>query len=264
MLADKLAAVADELVCSFLFSGLIVPGTGEGHFHGSGGADGACAEEEGGVTGNDFRVGECADVADLGLVLGELTVGDHLVEFETGSDTGEVTAFIDGSESIVVVCKALGVSLGTGSVAELNLGEFLCSLDHEVLMAEGVSEDDIAAGICKLGSRVVALLAFGNVGAEDDLIIAQAEVRAGFLGTVHEVEVIGGVLIMQENKTDLQIGSGSRVGSGCLGCSSVSRRGFGCSGCCGLAAGAQCKYHAQSHEQSNDLLHLFSLLDNFL
>ena len=163
----------------------------------------------------------------------------------------------------MVVCKALGVSLGTGSVAELNLGEFLCGLDHEVLMAERVSKDNIAAGVGELSSCVVALLAFGNVGAEDDLVIAQAEVCAGFLGAVHEVEVIGGVLIMQENKADLQIGSGSCVGSGSLGCSSVSRGGFGCGGCCGLTAGAQCKYHAQSHEQSNDLLHLFSLLDNF-
>ena len=163
----------------------------------------------------------------------------------------------------MVVCNALGVSLGTGSVAELNLREFLCGLDHEVLMTEGVGKDDIAAGVGELSSCVVALLAFGNVGAEDDLIIAQAEVRAGFLGAVHEVEVIGGVFIMQENKADLQIGSGSRVGSGSSG-SSFSRGGLGCSGCCGLTAGAQCKYHAQSHEQSNDLLHLFSLLDNFL
>ena len=148
---DELAAVGNQLVGGFLLGGLIVPGAGEGYFHGGAGADGACAEEEGGVAGDDFGIGVSADVANLGLVLGELTVGDHLVELHTGSDTGEVTAFIDGGKSVVVVGKTLGVGAGAGGVAELNLGEFLGSGDEVRLMAEGVGEDDVAAGVGEIG-----------------------------------------------------------------------------------------------------------------
>ena len=34
MLADEDAAVGDQLVGAFLLSGLVIPGTGEGHVHG--------------------------------------------------------------------------------------------------------------------------------------------------------------------------------------------------------------------------------------
>ena len=40
------------------------------------------------------------------------------------------------------VLETLGVSLGAGSVAELNVRILLGSLDHEALMAEAVSEND--------------------------------------------------------------------------------------------------------------------------
>ena len=156
-----------SLLRAFLLGGLIVPGAGEGHFHGGGGADGAGAQEEGGVAGDDLGVGESTDVAHLGLIGGDLAVFDHLVELQTGGDTGEVAAFIDGGESVVVVGQTLGVGLGAGGVAELHIGEFLGSLDHVVLMAEGVGEDDVAAGVSQLGSGVVAVLALGNVGLDD-------------------------------------------------------------------------------------------------
>ena len=78
----SLQPVLDKGVCCFLLCGLIVPGTGEGYVHGDGGADGTCAEEERGVTGHDFCVGECADIAHLCLVCGEVAVCDHLVELE--------------------------------------------------------------------------------------------------------------------------------------------------------------------------------------
>ena len=92
MLADQLAAVLDQLLSAFLFGGLIVPGTGEGYFHGSGGAYGACAEEEGGVAGDNFSIGESAYIADLGFFGLELTGLDHGVQLHTGSYTGEETA----------------------------------------------------------------------------------------------------------------------------------------------------------------------------
>ena len=255
MLADELAAVADELVCSFLLSGFIVPGTGEGHFHGSGGADGASAEEEGGVTGNDFSVGECADVADLGIFSGEVAVVDHLVELETGSNTGEVTAFIDGSECVVVVVKTLGVSLGAGGVAELNFRELLGGLNDIVFVTEAVGKDDVAAGVGQLSGGLVAGLILRNVGLENGL---NAEGLAGFLGSVHEVEVIGGVLVVQEDKADLE--SGKIRGGLVLGGVVRGLAAFGSvvllgGGRVGIAAGAQRKHHSESKQKCNKLFH---------
>ena len=75
VLADELAAVLDELLRAFLLGGLVIPAAGEGDFHRGSGADGASTQEEGGVAGDNLGIGEGADVADLGLVCGELTVG---------------------------------------------------------------------------------------------------------------------------------------------------------------------------------------------
>ena len=142
MLADELAASADKQGSSFLLLGLIVPGTGELDFHGSLFADGSYAEEECGVAGLNLCIGECADIADLSVLSFELAFLDHSVELHTCGNTCKVTALVDGSESVVEVLETLGVSLGAGSVAELNVRILLGSLDHEALMAEAVSEND--------------------------------------------------------------------------------------------------------------------------
>ena len=237
MLADELAAAGDELVGSFLLEGLIVPGTGEGDVHGHGRAHGLGAQIERGVAGDNFRVGEGADVTHLGLIGGEFTSLDHLVELHTGSDTGEVAAFIDGGERIVVVAELLGVGLGAGGVAELHVLELLGGLDHEVLVAEAVGEDDVAAGVHELGSGVVALLALGDVGLDDVLVLAQAGVLAGSLRGVDEVLVVGGVLVMQADEADLDLALGFVAALGLA------------------AAGAQCEHHDEREQHRNELFH---------
>ena len=95
MLADELAAAGDELVGSFLLEGLIVPGAGEGDVHGHARAHGFGAQVERGVAGDDFRIGEGADVAHLGLIGGEFTGLDHFVELHTCCNTCKVSALID-------------------------------------------------------------------------------------------------------------------------------------------------------------------------
>ena len=237
VLADELAAAGDELVGSFLLEGLIVPGAGEGDVHGHARAHGLGAQIERGVAGDDFRIGEGADVAHLGLIGGEFTGLDHLVELHTGSDTGEVAAFIDGGERIVVVAELLGVGLGAGGVAELHLREILGGLDHEVLVAEAVGEDDVAAGVHELGRGVVALLALGDVGLNDVLILAQAGVLAGSLRGVDEVLVVGGVLVMQADEADLDLALGFVAALGLA------------------AAGAQCEHHDEREQHRNELFH---------
>ena len=264
VLADELAAVIDELLCAFLLSGLVVPAAGEGDFHRGGRADGTCAQEEGGVAGDNLGVGESADVADLCLVSGELTGFDHLVELHTGDDTGEVAAFIDGGESVVVVGKVLGVRLRAGGVAELDIREFLCSLDHVVLMTEGVGEDDVAAGVSQIRSGVVAFLTFGNVRLDD---VFHAQSLGSFLRAVDEVQVVGGVFIMEHDEANLEVGGSGRLSGRLLGglFGLFFRCSFGCSGLglgflsgsLGLGrAGCQSKNHNQCQKQGDDLFHL--------
>ena len=114
-------------------------------------------------TGLNLCVGPSADVTDNSLLCGDFTAGDHLVELHTCSDTCKISALVDGSESVVVVGNTGSVSLGTGSMAELNIGEFLRSLQHVGLVAEGVSEDVGAAFVNQLGGSVVAGLGLGDV-----------------------------------------------------------------------------------------------------
>ena len=101
-------------------------------------------------------------------------------------------------------------------MAELHLGELLRSLQHEGLMAEGVGKDQIAAGVHQLGGSLVALVGLGDVALEHHLILGQAQLLGRSGGRVHEVLVVGGVLIVQEDETDLEIGF-LAAGSGAAG-----------------------------------------------
>ena len=201
MLGDEDAVSGDQLGGAFLLQGLVIPGTGEGDFHGGGGAHGAGAQEEGGVAGDDLGVGERADVAQLGLILGDGAGLDQLVELQARGDAAQVAALVDGGEGIVVVAQALGVGAGAGGVAELDLGALLGGLDHVVLMAEGIREHDVAAGVHQVQGGLVALLALGDVGLQNGL---DAQLLAGFGGRVDEVEVVGGVLVVQEDEADFR------------------------------------------------------------
>ena len=109
----------------------------------------------------------------------------------------------------MVVGKAFGVGLGAGGMAELNLGELLGSLNQEGLVAKGIGKDEVAAFVDELGGGVIALLAFGNTGLEQ---VLNTQLLAGFLGGVDEVQVVGGVLVVQEDKAGLD-GDGVLGGS---------------------------------------------------
>ena len=260
MLGDQDAVAVDQLLSAFLLKGHVVPGTGEGDLHGDAGADGLRAEEEGGVAGDDFGVGVGADVTHNSLFSGDLAALDHLVELQTGGNTGEEAAFIDGSERVVEVGKAFGVGLGAGGMAELDIRALLGGLDHVVLVTEGVGEDDVAALVNEVQRGLIALLAFGNTGLQN---VLNAQLLAGFLGGVHEVLVIGGLLVMQEHKADLDglgLGGGLRSGSGLFG-SGSSLFGGGSlvrSGGSSLAAGGERKDHRERKDQSKNLFHLVS------
>ena len=102
----------------------------------------------------------------------------------------------------MIVIELLGVSHGTGCVRELNLGVRLGGLDHVGLVTEGISEYKTAALVNQVESSLFTSVGLVDVGLEDALY---TEVCTSSLGSVDEVEVIGGVLIMQEDETRLEV-----------------------------------------------------------
>ena len=103
------------------------------------------------------------------------------------------------------VAQAGSVGLGTSSVAELHFRILLGSFDQEGLVAEGVSEDDVAIfGLDQLNSGIIASLRLGDLSLLNHL---DAHLLASFLSGIDEVLVVGGLLGVQEDEANLQAGS---------------------------------------------------------
>ena len=203
MLADKDAAVFDECFRSGFLRRFVIPAAGVTDFHGHRGADGLCAEIEGGVAGDDFRIGERADIAHLRPFRGDFARFDHLVELVARDDTGEITTFINGGKTVVIVLDTVGVRLGAGGVCKLDLGEFPRRSDDVILMTEAVRENDVAALIHKVDCRIIACRTLGDTGLDDDSdLLLLRKVSCG----VDEVLVIGAVLVMQADHTERDVG----------------------------------------------------------
>ena len=106
----------------------------------------------------------------------------------------------------MVVGKAFGVSLGSGRMAELNVGEFFRSLNHERFMPEAVRKYYVATLIRKVSRSVIASRGFVNGIFEDHLIVGKTEGLLNFFCRVHEVQVVSGLVIVKENETDFDVG----------------------------------------------------------
>ena len=148
----------------------------------------------------------------------------------------------------MVVGKTLGVGLGAGGVAELDVGELLGGLDHVVLVTEGVSEDDVAAGVGQLSGLVVALLTLGNVGHDG---VVDTELLAGLFRSVDEVEVVGRVFVVEHDEADLEVGSIVVVLIVGVGIVLL------------IAAGDEGEDHHETQEQCKELLHFSKSSLNF-
>ena len=79
-------------------------------------------------------------------------------------------------------------------------------------MAEAVGEDDVAAFVHQVQGGVGAFLGFGNVALDDDLILGQTQGLHGVVHAVDEVEVIGGVFVVQQDDAQLHVGNLGRGG----------------------------------------------------
>ena len=98
------------------------------------------------------------------------------------------------------VVKSFRMCFGSGCVTELYVRELSCGLNDVILMAEAVCKYEVAAGICQLAGSVICFLTLGNTGLEH---ILDSHFLTGFLCGVDEVQVVGGILVMQENETCL-------------------------------------------------------------
>ena len=202
MLAYKLTAAVDECGGSFLLGGLVVPASGELNFHCSCRADRAYTKEERGVTGDNLSIGESTDITDLSLVSLELAGSDHLVELHACGNACKIATLVDGSESIVEIVKLRCVSCCTCGMAELNLGMLSSSLGEIALMTKRVSKDDGAAAVNEVESSLFAFVGLGDVLLLD---VLNAELVACGLGSLDEVLVVGGVLIVKVDEADLHL-----------------------------------------------------------
>ena len=63
-------------------------------------------------------------------------------ELKTCGNACKITTLVNRSKCIVIVGKTLGVSSCTGSMAELNIGVLLSSLDEVGLVTEAVCKDE--------------------------------------------------------------------------------------------------------------------------
>ena len=151
------------------------------------------------------------------------------------------------------VAQTFGVGLHTGAGNKLYFREILGGSESEGLVTEAVGDDEIAAGVNQLGGGVIAGLGLGDVRLHHDLIVGKAELSgSGFRG-VDEVEVVGGVFIVQEDESNLDVFG---IGSGGLGLAGgggglfrgLFRRG---------AAGAQADAQRQREQESDKLFHVF-------
>ena len=150
------------------------------------------------------------------------------------------------------VGQLLGMSHGTGGVAELHVGVFLGSLDQEGLMAEGVGEDDVAIlDLDQLNGCFVASVGLGDLGLLNHL---HAHGLTSGLGSVDEVLVVGRVLVMQEDEAHLQFVLGNGSHGAALGAGFVTA----------VAAGSHRDNHHSSQQQSNQLFHFLFLQYIFL
>ena len=262
VLADDAAAARHQRLSGLALVLNVEPGVGVLHVHVRLGDDGLDAEEEAGVAGDHFRVGERADVADVRV--GDEALIHHFLELEAGDEAGDVTGLKGHVERVVEVGQA-GLERGVaGHGDELNVGGLLGGLLAVGLVAVGVGDDEVAALLDALDALVVAFLGLGDVVEPHDVGVSQTDRGGRLADAVHMGEGVALVLVADEDDADLQLAAGGLGGRGRLTAAGAGFRGrrrfaAGGGGAIAAAAGDQRERHDEREEQCKVLLHsLFS------
>ena len=255
MLRNKYATAVDKSKSCFLLKSLVIPGTCELNIHCYCGANALCAKVEGCVTGHNLCECECTNVTHLSLVSCDLAVSDHLVELHTCCNTCQESALIDGSKCIVEVGETCCVSLCTCCVAELYVRILLCSLHKEGLVTEAVSKDYVTTvNLNEFNCCIVAICRLGNLSL---LSVLNAHILTCCNCSVHEVLVVGRVLIVKEDETNLNF----CLVSTCCACGSVCVSA--CTASCKSNKHQNCKKSAKNSFHCNFLLKKFIIIIGF-
>ena len=251
MLGDDAAAVVNEGLGHLGLQGGAGPGVGVHDLHGHLGVHALGAQIEGGEAGDHLSEGVGAHIAQLGVA--------DLLGLHAGGDTGQVAGLKDLGEVVVVVGVLGAGGLIAGGVAELDVGVLLGQGDHELLVAEAVAEDDLAASLDALldGGGAGGVLA--HVALDHQLgVLVQAAGLKGLFHAHHVVVVVAVVVLLADHdKAHLQVGGGNAGGLAAgLAAGGGGRVGASAGGV--VAAGAKGQHHGRGQEHSKQfLLHGF-------
>ena len=200
MLADQYTTILNQFISAFFFCCLIIPGTCKGNFHSNGRAYRTRTQEERCITGNNFCVSISTNITHLSLVFCNITICNHFIDLHTCCDTSQITSIIDRCECIVIIVQILCMSLSTCCMAELDIRIFLSCLNYIILMTKAVCKDKITSRISKFTSCFITFLAFRNICLSHAL---HTKLLTCLFCSIHKVQIISRVLIVQENKTCL-------------------------------------------------------------
>ena len=242
-----------------LFRG-VGPGAHELNLHGDAGADAPGTQEVSGEAGDDLGEGESAHVPDDGLVGGDGSLVDHLLELHARHDAGQVPALVDVGEGVVGVVQAVSPGGLVGAGDELDFGIVGGYLQHERLEAEGVVDDQVTALLRQLNVGVLAAGVFPDVPLDHPFHIDAAGGQGLGGGLLAPDKVVGVALVVFVADADqahfdgfapggLIAGVGGLLGVGGLVHSGVRLAGI-------ASAGGQTQDHHHRQQQRKKFFHI--------
>ena len=198
MLAHHAAAPVDEGLSGLALQAGVIPGIGIDDVHGHFGVDALGAQIEGGVARNNLGIGIGTHIAQLGIA--------DLLGLHAGGDTGQVAALIDVGKAVMQVGQILCVGLGTGGMAELDVGILPGRHGHIVTEAKAGCEDDVAFPVDQVVEGVGAGIVFRDVVLGDDLVVGETQIGLHLFDALdHVVGVAHVALVADVDKAYLQL-----------------------------------------------------------
>ena len=228
---------------------------------GDGGGGGA-GHDEGGV---DLAVLQAVGAVTEALVNGGNIVDGHVVAAENVNCV-EVNAGTKGTDGNALAAQILnGLDVGVHG-DDLNLLHVEGGHGGEAVHSAGLGKDvgavvgvahNVRLAEAQLVGAGVHILNIGLGAVAGDGSDGQVGVGGNILGDDAAESVVGAGLTAGDESQAFVGAAGSRcLSGGSFGCGSLSSGG-GSGGRGGrISAGTECKYHAQSCDQSNDLFHV--------
>ena len=214
MLADQDTSVRDQCICTFFFEVKACPAVCVFNFHSYGWAFALSTKIERSISGNNLCIWECTNITHLAVIFCNCAVFDHLIQFETGNNTGYITSFINICKIVVHIGKSACCCLSSCCMAELYIRIFGSGLNHIILKTEAVGENDLAALFSQVNSSIVAALVFRYVEFGNNLVISQSKGLFHLFDTQHVSIAVTFLLIANVDDADFQISGINGIRSG--------------------------------------------------